>query len=155
MACTRCGHDRDAHQHYRAGMDCAACDCLRFRPDPPLTVRYQRWREARELARAERLQGVYPRYVIVGCHGRWRAAHLDSLAIFGPVRTVRRLAREIVLHARTIPAAPEPRQEPRQVPVTPPSQPPWETATMLDMPALRTPPYADGQIGTHRGEPQQ
>ena len=155
-ACTRCWHDRSAHGRYRAGMDCSACDnCRRFRPDPPLTVRYRQWQETRELARAERLRAVYPRYVIVGYDGTWSAAHLDSRAAFGPARTVRKLGREIVRHDRTIPAAPEPRQEPRQEPVTPPSQPPWETATMLDMPALRTPPYADGRIGTHRGEPQQ
>ncbi|MEQ3548982.1 hypothetical protein WIS52_00750 [Pseudonocardia nematodicida] len=30
--CT-CGHDRDAHEHYRAGSDCGACgaDCRAFR----------------------------------------------------------------------------------------------------------------------------
>lgn len=27
----RCGHDRDAHEHFRRGTDCAACDCARFR----------------------------------------------------------------------------------------------------------------------------
>ncbi|PKZ63936.1 hypothetical protein CYJ73_19360 [Gordonia terrae] len=30
----RCGHDRAAHEHYRAGTDCALCgtgDCPRFR----------------------------------------------------------------------------------------------------------------------------
>ena len=30
LAC-RCGHPREAHQHYRAGTDCALCRCLRFR----------------------------------------------------------------------------------------------------------------------------
>lgn len=27
----RCGHDRDAHEHFRRGTDCAACGCARFR----------------------------------------------------------------------------------------------------------------------------
>lgn len=26
-----CGHPQDAHEHYRAGSDCALCDCPRFR----------------------------------------------------------------------------------------------------------------------------
>ncbi|MBO0808153.1 MAG: hypothetical protein J2P32_07610 [Actinobacteria bacterium] len=25
-----CGHDRDAHRHYRRGSDCALCDCPRW-----------------------------------------------------------------------------------------------------------------------------
>jgi hypothetical protein len=25
-----CGHGRQAHEHYRAGSDCATCDCGRF-----------------------------------------------------------------------------------------------------------------------------
>ena len=28
--CRTCGHDRRAHEHYRAGTDCALCDCPRF-----------------------------------------------------------------------------------------------------------------------------
>ncbi len=27
----RCGHGRDAHEHFRRGTDCAGCDCARFR----------------------------------------------------------------------------------------------------------------------------
>jgi len=27
-----CGHDRDAHTHYRAGTDCALCACQRWAP---------------------------------------------------------------------------------------------------------------------------
>jgi hypothetical protein len=27
-----CGHDRDAHRHYRRGTECALCDCQRWRP---------------------------------------------------------------------------------------------------------------------------
>lgn len=27
----RCGHDADAHEHYRPGSDCGWCDCPRFR----------------------------------------------------------------------------------------------------------------------------
>jgi hypothetical protein len=26
-----CGHSYDAHEHYRPGMECAFCDCSRFR----------------------------------------------------------------------------------------------------------------------------
>jgi hypothetical protein len=29
----RCGHPRDAHDHYRIGDECALCDtCMRWRP---------------------------------------------------------------------------------------------------------------------------
>jgi hypothetical protein len=32
-AACRCGHGRLAHEHYRAGTECALCpDCRRFRP---------------------------------------------------------------------------------------------------------------------------
>jgi hypothetical protein len=32
-AVCRCGHGRLAHEHYRAGTECALClDCPRFRP---------------------------------------------------------------------------------------------------------------------------
>lgn len=27
----RCGHSRDAHEHYRPGTDCSACGCARLR----------------------------------------------------------------------------------------------------------------------------
>lgn len=27
----RCGHSATAHQHYRQGIDCALCDCTRYR----------------------------------------------------------------------------------------------------------------------------
>ena len=30
LSTCRCGHDRTAHQHYRAGTDCGLCDCVRF-----------------------------------------------------------------------------------------------------------------------------
>lgn len=26
-----CGHDWEAHNHYRRGSDCAHCDCIRWR----------------------------------------------------------------------------------------------------------------------------
>ena len=26
-----CGHQHEAHEHYRPGSDCAFCDCPRFR----------------------------------------------------------------------------------------------------------------------------
>lgn len=36
----RCGHDRDAHEHFRRGTDCASCDCARFRqPGLPARLR--------------------------------------------------------------------------------------------------------------------
>jgi hypothetical protein len=28
--CARCGHQRDAHEHYRRGADCGLCDCGAF-----------------------------------------------------------------------------------------------------------------------------
>jgi hypothetical protein len=31
VRCT-CGHERDAHQHYRRGTPCAQCGCARWRP---------------------------------------------------------------------------------------------------------------------------
>jgi hypothetical protein len=27
----RCGHDATVHEHWRAGSDCATCDCTRYR----------------------------------------------------------------------------------------------------------------------------
>lgn len=35
----RCGHARTAHQHYRAGTDCALCDCMKFQLHLPLPGR--------------------------------------------------------------------------------------------------------------------
>src|SRR4051812_5929400 len=34
----RCGHEKDAHEHYRRGTDCSGCDCTRFRGRSVLTV---------------------------------------------------------------------------------------------------------------------
>jgi hypothetical protein len=31
-----CRHDRDAHRHYRAGSDCALCECPRWSPWNPV-----------------------------------------------------------------------------------------------------------------------
>lgn len=42
--CT-CGHPRGAHEHYRRGCECSACDCPRYRRWPELL------RELRALAR--------------------------------------------------------------------------------------------------------
>jgi hypothetical protein len=28
----QCGHDRDAHSHYRRGSECALCECARWSP---------------------------------------------------------------------------------------------------------------------------
>ena len=33
-----CGHAKDAHEHYRRGTDCSACDCARFRRGFVLTL---------------------------------------------------------------------------------------------------------------------
>ena len=30
LALCRCGHDRQAHRHYRPGADCSLCGCQRF-----------------------------------------------------------------------------------------------------------------------------
>jgi hypothetical protein len=39
-AVCRCGHARDAHEHYRRGTECALCvDCPRFRPSGGLLRR--------------------------------------------------------------------------------------------------------------------
>jgi hypothetical protein len=37
----RCGHDHEAHEHYRPGTDCALCECKRWNPPHPL------WRRLR------------------------------------------------------------------------------------------------------------
>jgi hypothetical protein len=42
MPVCKCGHDRDAHRHYRAGSDCGRCgsaNCERYRPRAPWTTR--------------------------------------------------------------------------------------------------------------------
>lgn len=31
LSVCRCGHRRDAHEHYRPGSDCGLCACTRFR----------------------------------------------------------------------------------------------------------------------------
>jgi len=41
-----CGHERVAHEHYRAGSDCAVCDCRRYRT---LLRAYRQWRKYREI----------------------------------------------------------------------------------------------------------
>jgi hypothetical protein len=38
----RCGHPKRAHQHYRAGTDCALCTCTRLKL--PLATRFFFWR---------------------------------------------------------------------------------------------------------------
>ena len=38
-AVCRCGHPRDAHEHYRRGTECALCvECPRFRPSAPAAL---------------------------------------------------------------------------------------------------------------------
>ena len=34
----RCGHAKDAHEHYRRGTDCSGCRCTRFQGRMVLTV---------------------------------------------------------------------------------------------------------------------
>ena len=38
----RCGHPKQAHQHYRAGTDCALCTCTRLKL--PVVTRLFFWR---------------------------------------------------------------------------------------------------------------
>jgi hypothetical protein len=42
MQICRCGHELTAHEHYRAGTDCAQCDCARFRDRQPLPAALKR-----------------------------------------------------------------------------------------------------------------
>jgi hypothetical protein len=36
LSLCRCGHSRNAHQHYRRGLDCALCACAKYRWAPAL-----------------------------------------------------------------------------------------------------------------------
>lgn len=38
----RCGHTRDAHQHYRRGTDCSGCSCAQFHGQLVVTLRFGR-----------------------------------------------------------------------------------------------------------------
>jgi len=38
----RCGHPKDAHEHYRSGTDCGGCSCARFHGQLEITVRLGR-----------------------------------------------------------------------------------------------------------------
>jgi hypothetical protein len=42
VLCT-CGHDRDAHRHYRRGTDCARCECEQWSPTCWLFRLLHRW----------------------------------------------------------------------------------------------------------------
>lgn len=42
LATCRCGHPADAHDHYRPGTDCSACDCPEFRTAARLRDRFAR-----------------------------------------------------------------------------------------------------------------
>lgn len=66
--------------------------------------RRSRYRRTRDHAGAGRLRRERPGYHVVGERGAWNAVHLDSLAVFGPFRSVRRLAAEIEADARARPA---------------------------------------------------
>jgi hypothetical protein len=39
VRCRRCGHPKDAHEHYRRGTDCALCECRKFSASPLSWVR--------------------------------------------------------------------------------------------------------------------
>lgn len=47
LSTCRCGHDRSAHEHYRAGTDCGLCDCVRFVPRVPFLGRAGERRDER------------------------------------------------------------------------------------------------------------
>jgi hypothetical protein len=38
----RCGHAREAHQHYRRGTDCSGCSCAQFHGQLVVTLRFGR-----------------------------------------------------------------------------------------------------------------
>jgi len=38
----RCGHQKDAHEHYRRGTDCAACSCAAFHGRLVVTLSFGR-----------------------------------------------------------------------------------------------------------------
>jgi hypothetical protein len=42
----RCGHDKDAHEHYRRGTDCGGCGCERFHGQLVITIRFGRMQPA-------------------------------------------------------------------------------------------------------------
>lgn len=42
-AVCKCGHNRDAHAHYRRGTDCALCQCRRWRRAGPLYQMLRRY----------------------------------------------------------------------------------------------------------------
>lgn len=47
----RCGHDEQAHEHYRPGSDCAACGrdrCRAYRPRRGLRALVERWQVGRD-----------------------------------------------------------------------------------------------------------
>jgi hypothetical protein len=52
-ATCRCGHNRQAHLHYRPGSECAACDCARFAVEQRVPV--PQWASVRWLGRVLRL----------------------------------------------------------------------------------------------------
>jgi hypothetical protein len=45
----RCGHGKDAHEHYRSGADCSACQCARFHGQVEVTVRFGRVRPVQQV----------------------------------------------------------------------------------------------------------
>jgi hypothetical protein len=63
--CT-CGHDREAHRHYRLGSDCALCDCDRWR-QPTL-----RWLSRRPDRRGQGIKALVRTYA-------WRLRHSTCL----------------------------------------------------------------------------
>jgi len=54
----RCGHDREAHEHYRRGSDCCQCDCQRWR-----SVAW--WKARRRAVRVARVAGAGVAFLVV------------------------------------------------------------------------------------------
>lgn len=46
-----CGHDEDAHEHYRAGNDCGACGCPGWRRSRKRRGKLWSWRRKSAAAR--------------------------------------------------------------------------------------------------------
>ena len=54
----RCGHDREAHEHYRRGSDCCQCACRRWR-----SVAW--WEARRRAVKGAQVAGVCVAVVVV------------------------------------------------------------------------------------------
>lgn len=56
LDCRRCDHHRDAHEHYRPGMECALCPCPKWR----------RWMRQPDMLTVQMASGLAAFAVIVG-----------------------------------------------------------------------------------------